>query len=52
MQWKIKRYGKREQTQILRGSANRVYVHASKLIELDYFTKQASKASTTLTIGF
>ena len=40
----------RANTIFLRGSANRAYIHASKLTGLEDSTKQASKASTTLTI--
>ena len=42
----------RANTWFLCNLANCTYVHAFKLIELEDFTKQAFKASTTLTIDF
>ena len=68
MNWVIKNYAKqttqqfksndkrvredKSNTWFLGGSANRAYVHASKLTGLKDSTKQASKASTTLTMDF
>ena len=42
----------RSNTRYLGGSANCVYVHTSKLTELEDFIKQTSKTLTTLTFDF
>ena len=44
-------YG-RANSWFLCSSVNRAYIYASKLTKLEDFTKQASKASTTLIIDF
>ena len=51
-QYNIRVREEKSNTWFLRGSTNRAYVHASKLTGLEDSTKQASKASTALTIDF